>query len=202
MTGSCPGRQRPPALPERSGEHWQRRQPAVLEPSTMKAAFPLMLLAALPLPLLAANAKPEIERPAASAQANAAVHTVRQIPEACTRIEGRFTGDAAAPYDMQLVRTSAQCQPRAMFLEFAKVSPSEANGWKLNEVVRIPSAACNTQQALIEVWRKPAGQQVALDGQGQNRVYLEDAKAQAAAGRLAALPTYSVHLQMEGKPCR
>ncbi|MGH8054504.1 MAG: hypothetical protein ACREP4_11370 [Stenotrophomonas sp.] len=169
----------------------------------MKAALPLILLAALPLPLLAANAnaKPEIERAAASAQANAALHTVRQIPEACTRIEGRFTGDSAAPYDMQLVRTSEQCQPRAVFLDFTKVNPSEANGWKLNEVVHIPSAACSTQQALVEVWRKPAGQQLALDGQGQNRVYLEDAKAQAAAGRLAALPAYSAKLSVQGS-CR
>ncbi len=168
----------------------------------MKVAFHLILLAALPLPLFAANAKPEIERPAASPQAVAALHTVRQIPEACTRIEGRFTGDAAAPYDMQLVRISAQCQARAAFLDSTKVTPSEASGWKLNEVVRIPSASCNTQQALIEVWRKPAGQQVALDGQGQNRVYLEDAKTQAAAGRLAALPAYSAVLRMEGASCR
>lgn len=168
----------------------------------MKAALHLILLAALPLPLFAANAKPEIERPAASPQADAALHTVRQIPEACTRIEGRFTGDAAAPYDMQLVRTSAQCQPRAVFLDASKVKPSEAAGWKLNEVARIPSASCSKQQAVIEVWRKPAGQQVALDGQGQNRVYLEDAKTQAAAGRLAALPAYSAILKMEGSTCR
>ena len=63
----------------------------------MKAAFHLILLAALPLPLFATNAKPEIERPAASAQATGTVHTVRQIPEACTRIEGRFTGTATQP---------------------------------------------------------------------------------------------------------
>lgn len=168
----------------------------------MKAAFPLMLLAALPATVFAATAKPEIERPAAGAQADGAVHTVRQIPEACTRIEGRFTGDAAAPYDMQLLRTSPQCQPRAAFLDSAKVNPGEATGWKLNELVRIPSATCSTQRALIEVWRKPAGQQVTLDGQGQNRVYLEDAKAQAAAGRLAALPAYSARLKIEGAACR
>jgi hypothetical protein len=168
----------------------------------MKAASVLILLAALPLPSLAAIAKPEIERPAASAQANGALHTVRQIPEACTRIEGRFTGEAASPYDMQLLRTNPQCQPRAVFLDFAKVTPSEAAGWKLNEVIRIPSAACSGQQAHVEVWRKPAGQQVALDGQGQNRVYLGDAKTQAAAGKLAALPAYAARLQLEGMPCR
>lgn len=167
----------------------------------MKAASVLILLAALPLPSLAAIAKPEIERPAASAQANGALHTVRQIPEACTRIEGRFTGEAASPYDMQLLRTNPQCQPRAVFLDFAKVTPSEAAGWKLNEVIRIPSAACSGQQAHVEVWRKPAGQQVALDGQGQNRVYLGDAKTQAAAGKLAALPAYAARLSVEGPAC-
>jgi len=168
----------------------------------MKALLVLAVTVLSPLPLLAANAKPEIERPAASAQATGAVHTVRQIPEACTRIEGRFTGTAAQPYDMQLVRTSPQCQPRAVFLDASKVNPSEAAGWKLNEVARIPSASCSSQQAVIEVWRKPAGQQVALDGQGQNRVYLGDAKAQAAAGRLAALPAYSAKLAMQGSACR
>lgn len=168
----------------------------------MKALLALAVTAALlPLPSLATTAKPEIERPAAAAQATGTVHTVRQIPEACTRIEGRFTGTAAQPYDLQLVRTSAQCQPRAVFLDATKVSPSEAAGWKLNEVVRVPSAACSSQQARIDIWRKPAGQQVALDGQGQNRVYLGDAKVQAAAGRLAALPAYSAQLQVEGKPC-
>lgn len=164
--------------------------------------LPLLLLATAPLAALAATPKAEIERPAATAQAVGAVHTVRQIPEACTRIEGRYTGQAGQPYDMQLVRTSPQCQARAAFLDFSKVSPSEAAGWKLNEVVRVPSAACSTQQALIEVWRKPVGQQVKLDGQGQNRVYLEDGKAQAAAGRLAALPAYSARLSMEGKACQ
>lgn len=166
----------------------------------MKAIAPL-LLALLPLTALAASPKPEIERPTATAQAAGVVHTVRQIPEACTRIEGQFTGTAASPYDLQLVRTSPQCQPRAVFLDAGKVSPSEAAGWKLNEVVRIPSAACSTQQAVIEVWRKPAGQRVDLDGQGQNRVYLGDAKAQAAAGQLAALPAYSAKLSMEGAAC-
>ncbi len=167
----------------------------------MKSAAPLMLLALLPLGALAATPKAEIERPAAAAQAIGAVHTVRQIPEACTRIEGRFTGTAAQPYDMQLVRTNPQCQPRAVFLDASKVNPSEAAGWKLNEVVRIPSASCSGLQAVVQVWRKPAGQHVALDGQGQNRVYLGDAKAQAATGRLAALPAYSTLVEIQGNPC-
>ncbi len=167
----------------------------------LRTMLPLFLL--LPLPVaLAAPPRAEIERPAATPQADGAVHTVRQIPEACTRIEGRFTGAAAAPYDMQLVRTSPQCQPRAAFLDYARVEPSAAAGWKLNEVIRIPSAACSGRQAVVEVWRKPAGQAVTLDGQGQNRVYLEEAKAQAAAGRLAALPAFAAQVKVEGKACR
>jgi hypothetical protein len=201
MTAGCLHRQPLRCLPTRSAQQWQRAA-SVIKSCPMKITALLMLLTLLPLGALAEAAKPEIERPAAAAQAIATAHTVRQIPEACTRIEGRFTGDAATPYDMQLVRTNAQCQPRAVFLDFAKVAPSQAAGWKLNEVVRIPSASCSSQQALIEVWRKPAGQQVALDGQGRNRVYLEDAKLQAAAGRLAALPAYSARLQVQGKPCR
>ena len=167
----------------------------------MKALLVLAVTVLSPLPLLAANAKPEIERPAASAQATGTVHTVRQIPEACTRIEGRFTGTAAQPYDMQLVRTSPQCQPRAVFLDASKVNPSEAAGWKLNEVARIPSASCSSQQAVIEVWRKPAGQQVALDGQGQSRIYLEEAKKQADAGKIPQVTMFAAQLQMEGKAC-
>ena len=148
----------------------------------------------------AAPPKAEIERAQGAAQAVGAVHTVRQIPEACTRIEGVYTG-ADPAYRIELVRTSAQCQPRAAFLEAARVQPGVAAGWVLNEVVRIPSAACRGQLALVQVWRKPAGQQVALDGQGRSRVYLEDAKAQAAAGRLAALPAYAVTVQVQGRPC-
>ncbi|WP_305804166.1 hypothetical protein [Stenotrophomonas sp. YIM B06876] len=151
---------------------------------------------------LAAPPRAEIERPAATAQEDGTAHTVRQIPEACTRIEGRFTGEAAKPYAIALVRTHPQCQPRAVFLDADKVTPSTAAGWVLNEVVRIPSARCPSRQAMIEIWRKPAGQTLSLDGQGQSRVYLQDAKAQAAAGRLAALPAYSATLGVTGKTCR
>lgn len=162
----------------------------------------LLALAVPPAHGLAVSPKAEIERAAAAAQADGSLHTVRQIPEACTRIEGSFTGNPSSPYDMKLVRTNPQCQPRAVFLDAGKVTPSEAAGWKLNEVVRIPSASCSTRQAVIQIWRKPMGQAVALDGQGQNRVYLEDAKARAAAGKLAALPAYSARLNVEGASCR
>lgn len=162
------------------------------------------LLALLPLAAGAqapAAAQPEIQRPPGTAQATGAVHTVRQIPEACTRIEGRFTGQADAPYDMQLVRTDARCQPRAALLDFAQVQPGK-DGWRLNDRIRIPAAACPGQQAVVEVWRRPVEQPMTRDGQGQLRVYLGEARQQAEAGKLASLPAFAVNLAMEGKPCR
>ncbi|SBV36770.1 conserved exported hypothetical protein [uncultured Stenotrophomonas sp.] len=159
--------------------------------------LPVLLLA----PLAVAAPAQEIQRPPATAQAVDVLHTVRQVPEACIRIEGRFTGQANAPYDMRLVRTGAQCQPRAVWLDFAQVTPDEG-GWKLNDRIRIPAAECRGQQALVEVWRRPVEQPLARDGQGQVRVYLDDARRQAGAGRLAALPAYAARLEMEGRPCR
>jgi hypothetical protein len=147
-------------------------------------------------------AEPEIKRDIGTAQGDDVVHTLRQIPEACTRLEGRFTGDAANPYAMELVRTSPQCQPRAIFMDYTKAQPSEAKGWKLNDIIRTPSASCPQQRSVIHVWRKPAGQAVKLDGQGKNRIYLDDAKKQAAEGKLAALPAYAAVMEVEGKACR
>lgn len=160
-----------------------------------------MVLALSPLAAVAAT-QPEVQRPPATAQAVGALHTVRQIPEVCTRIEGRFTGQAAAPYELRQVRTSAQCQPRAALLDFVEAHPSEAGGWKLNDRIGIPAAGCPGQQAVVEVWRHPVAQPLARDGQGQVRVYLGEARQQAAAGKLAALPAYAVQLRMEGAPCR
>lgn len=162
------------------------------------------LLALLPLAAGAqapAAAQPEIQRPPGTAQAVGAVHTVRQIPEACVRIEGRFTGQADAPYAMQLVRTDARCQPRAALLDAARVTPGE-DGWRLNDRIRIPSAACPGQQVVVEVWRRPVEQPLARDGQGQVRVYLGEARQQADAGKLASLPAFAVDMRVQGTPCR
>lgn len=155
------------------------------------------------LPLVAlAQQQPEIQRPVGIAQAVGVVHTLRQIPEACTRLEGTFTGDPARPYDMKLVRTSPSCQARAVFMADANTQPSEATGWKLNDIIRVPSASCSGQQAVVHVWRKPGGAAPQRDGQDRARIYLEDAKQQAAAGRLAALPAYAAVLEVQGKACR
>ncbi len=168
-------------------------------------AFPIrcavLSLALLPWAAMAQDA-PEIQRPVGTAQAVGVLHTLRQIPEACTRIEGQFTGDAANPYAMNLVRTSASCQARAVFMDYAQVQPSVAKGWKLNDIIKVPSATCSGQQAVVHVWRKPGGQALRLDGQDRARIYLDDANKQAAAGKLAALPAYAAVLEVEGKTCR
>ncbi|MFL9584349.1 hypothetical protein [Stenotrophomonas sp. AB1(2024)] len=162
----------------------------------------LILLALLPSLVATAAETPERQRPVGAAQAVNVTHTLRQIPEACTRLEGTFTGDTAAPYTFAVVRTSEQCQPRARFVDYDKAQPSEAKGWKLNDVIRVPSAACPAQQAVVRVWRLPVEQKPELDGQGQSRIYLEEAKKQAAAGQIARIPMFAAQMSIEGKACR
>lgn len=146
-------------------------------------------------------AKPEIQRPAATPQANGAVHTVRGIPEACASLQGRFTGQASQPYAFAPVRTSTTCQPRARLVDPTKAKPSEASGWTLNDVVRVPSKECPGLQAVVEVWRKAgAAAPPQLDAQGRARLYLQDAKA--AAGKAAGQVTqYTAKVGVEGTPC-
>lgn len=161
----------------------------------------LTLLAAAATPALAADPKPEIDRPAVAPQAVGVVHTLRQIPEACARIEGAFTGDPAEPYRYAVVRTSPNCQPRARFVDAAKARPSQAEGWVFNDLLRVPNAACPSQQAVVRVWRKPVDQTIELDGQGQSRIYVGEAKEAAAAGKIAATPMFAAEMGVEGKAC-
>ncbi len=165
----------------------------------------LLLAAALslaPMLSMAADPAPEIKRDPATAQAVGALHTLRTIPEACTRLEGKFTGDAAQPYKFDAVQTSPNCQSRAHFVDAAKAKPSTADGWILNDLIRVPSDACPSQQATVSVWRRPAN--VAppkLDGQGRARIYLADSVAKAKAGELARVPMYAASMVMEGNAC-
>ncbi|HEY4555570.1 MAG TPA: hypothetical protein VIG68_03935 [Lysobacter sp.] len=150
----------------------------------------------------AADPAPEIARAPGKPQAVGVAHTLRTIPEACARLEGAFTGDAAQPYRFAAVRTSPNCQPRARFVDAAKAKPSVAAGWVLNDVIRVPSAACFTQHAQVQVWRRAGqGAPPALDGQGRSRVYLQDAKQQAAADRTPPVPMFAAQLSIEGKSC-
>jgi hypothetical protein len=151
----------------------------------------------------AADPRPEVERAPATPQPIGALHALRTIPEACVRLQGRFTGEAAEPYRFEAARTSPACRARAAVLDAAKAKPSVATGWILNDRIRVPQAGCPGFQAVATVWRRPAGAAPpALDAQGRSRIYLEDSLRKAEAGRLAALPAYAVMTGVEGKPCR
>jgi len=164
--------------------------------------MPALATAALSFTALAADPQPEIKRDAAKPQTVGVVHTLRQIPEACARLEGAFTANAAEPYRFAVVRTSPNCQPRARFVDAAKAKPSEASGWKFNDLIRVPNAACASQQAVVRVWRKPVDVKTpALDGQGQSRIYLEDSLKQAEAKKLAAIPMFAASMALEGTAC-
>jgi hypothetical protein len=150
----------------------------------------------------AADTAPEIQRPPAAPQPVGALHTLRTIPEACARLEGRFTGDAGAPYAFAVVRTGERCQARAKLADAAKAKPSAANGWILNDVIRVPAAACAGQQAVVRIWRKPAASAAPkMDAQGRARVYLKEGLDAADAGTLGAIPQYAVAMAVEGKRC-
>ncbi len=146
---------------------------------------------------------PEVHRDPFPPQKTGAVHTLRIIPETCAYLQGSFTADPAKPYRFGAAHTSPRCQARARLVDPAKAAPSAAHGWILNDVLRVPNADCPAQQAVVRVWRKPAaGAPLRPDAQGRPRIYLEDAKRQAQAGQLDALPQYAAVLTVEGKSCR
>ena len=166
----------------------------------MRLAF--ILLATVAWSAVAADLKPEITREAVKPQAIGVAHTLRTIPEACARIEGVFTGEAADPYTFAVVRTSPNCQPRARFVDAAKAKPSEKAGWKFNDLIRVPNASCGTQLAVVRVWRKPAdAAPPKLDGQGKSRIYLDESRKLAEANKLAAVPMFAAAMAVEGVPC-
>lgn len=151
----------------------------------------------------AADPKPEIQRAAATPQAIGASHTVRTIPEACARMEGKFTGVKARPYMFAAVPSSARCQPRARLVDAVSAKASVANGWRLNDVIRIPNASCPSQQAVVRVWRKAAkATPNKLDAQGRSRIYLKEGLDAARKGQIAELPMFATALSMEGTGCK
>ena len=164
--------------------------------------LPILLLLAASLPAFAADPQPEIQRPPAAPQPVGTVHTIRGIPEACARLEGMFTGDATRPYKFDVVRTSPNCQARARFVDAKKVKPDPAKGWIFNDLIRVPSAACAGQQAVVRVWRHPASVvPPKLDAQGRARIYLQESIDKAKAGALAPIPLYAASMEVEGKAC-
>ena len=164
---------------------------------------PALALAAAGAASAGTDPVPEVQRPPAAPQAVGAVHTLRTIPEACARFEGRFTGDAAQPYQYEVVRTSPACQARAGLVDADKVKPSVAKGWIFNDLIRVPSAACAQQVAVLRIWRHPANAAPPkLDAQGRSRIYLQQSIAKAKAGELPPIPLYTAALAVEGAPCR
>jgi hypothetical protein len=161
----------------------------------------LIALACLPMVAAAQDPKPEITRAASTPQDVGQLHTLRTIPEACARIEGQFTGQAAQPYKFAVARTSANCQPRARLVDANKAKASAASGWIFNDLIRVPSATCPTQQAVVRIWRKPAdATPPKLDAQGRSRIYLKDATDRAKAGA-PSVPMYAAAMAVEGKAC-
>lgn len=149
---------------------------------------------------LQAGPSPEIVRARGKPQPTGVLHTVRAIPEACMRLEGAFTGEATAPYRLAAVRTSPACQARARFVEAATAKPSAQGGWRLNDVVRVPSAECPSREAVVRVWRKPGEAAApALDAQGRARIYLQDA---GKPGGRAMVTLFAATLAVEGATCR
>ena len=165
----------------------------------------LLLAIALVAPAAAqaADPAPEIRRAAAAPQALGKAHTLRTIPEACARLEGKFTGNPVAPYEFRAVRSSARCGARARLVDATKANASVPGGWILNDVIRVPSAACPAQQAVVRVWRKD--NKVAppkLDAQGRSRIYLKEGLDAARGGELAPVPVYAAAMTLEGIACK
>lgn len=151
----------------------------------------------------AADTKPEIQRDPAPPQAVGVTHTLRTIPEACVRLEGRFTGDKAKPYLFAAVPTSARCQPRARLADAKTAHVSLVNGWKLNDVIRVPNASCSSQLAVVRVWRQDSkAVPPKLDAQGRSRIYLKDELETARQGQLGAIPMFATAMTLEGQACK
>lgn len=151
------------------------------------------ILALAPAARAAGSAQPEIQRApgSGSAQPVGQVHTLRNIPEACVRLEGQFTGDAAAPYRFKAVKRDP-CVQRAVYVDVAmlKPAPSAKAGWILNDRISVPRADAPACVATIEVWRR-AGDLAPpkLDAQGRSRLYLD--KPQQAS----TVPAFTALLQ-------
>ncbi|MBS0462212.1 MAG: hypothetical protein JSS41_07040 [Proteobacteria bacterium] len=126
---------------------------------------------------LAAPAPPEVVRPPGSttAQAVGVLHTLRNIPEACVRLEGLFTGDTAEPYRVEVL-PGDRCVQRALYVDARelKAAPSPATHWLLNDRIAVPLAQAPACVATVEIWRKPGtAAPPKLDAQGRARIFLD-----------------------------
>ncbi len=146
--------------------------------------------------------QPEIKRPPATPQPIGKLHALRTIPEACTRIQGRFTGDAGKPYEFSVAALGGRCQPRARLVDAFKAKAGAGPGWVLNDLVVVPSAACPGQHAVLRIWRETLKMAPPKpDRQGTSRIYLKDGLDAARKGELNAIPSYAVDMGVVGKGC-
>lgn len=130
------------------------------------------------------------------------VHLLRQVPEACLRVLGRFTDVPAAPYQMEAERLWDGCQPRWRVLREPAGGFSDKSGWHLEQVIRVPRRDCPQMVARFELWKRGSiSASGPRDGQGQQRIYLEQARAQSRAGQLAEPEAVGIHLETQGS-CR
>ncbi len=151
----------------------------------------------------AADPTPEIRREPLPAQADGVTLTLRVIPEACVRLEGRFTGDKARPFALAAEPSRTRCLPHAQLVEAASARPSAQRGWILNDELRVPSARCQAQQAVVRIWRERGPDATPkLDAQGRVRIYLREDLAPANAVQHQAIPRYAVQLAVRGPECR
>lgn len=150
-----------------------------------------------------ADPPPEVQRGPFPAQADGVVVTLRIIPEACMRLEGRFAGDRGHPYALSAQPSSARCLPRARLVDAASARPSSRRGWILNDRIQIPSADCLGQVAVVSIWREAHATSVPQrDAQGRVRLYLHDAMQQAGNSLSATQPRYSAQVTVQGPACR
>lgn len=148
----------------------------------MKRALWLLLAAGA-----ATAATPEITRGPARPQAVGVPHTLRNVPEACVRLEGLFRAAPAAPYAVSL-HANPGCTPRARFDANVGMAAPGGEGWILNDVLRVPRADRPECVASVSLWRHPGAlAPIEQDGQRRVRMYLdEDRKPAGDRPRFAA----------------
>ena len=168
----------------------------------MPVAMVAMLMTSLPAAAVAVGSQTASPRPVVQPQPDGVLHTLRQIPEACVRLQGQFTGQAQQPYALQVVPTTTSCPRRAVFAGASAQAPAEP-GWQPVEQLRVPSAGCPGMVLVLQLWQLPGQvRRLPADGQGRERVYLEQVRATPAADSRALLPQWRASWQVQGQCAR
>lgn len=171
-------------------------------PASLPVAMVALLMAVQPVAAAAAGTQAANPRPAVQPQPDGGLHTLRQIPEACVRLQGQFTGLAQQPYALQVVPTSASCPRRAVFAGVSTQAPA-VPGWQPVEQLRVPSARCPGMVLVLQLWQLPGQvRRLPADAQGRERVYLEQVRATPAADSRALLPQWRASWQVQGQCAR